>query len=55
VTLVNQFGPENVVVVDRDEDGSTFRLLSATDASAWMDDYSLGEIWEKNILGGRPR
>jgi predicted ATPase len=55
VTLVNQFGPESVVVVDRNAGGSTFRPLAQDDAEAWMDDYSLGEIWEKNILGGRPR
>jgi predicted ATPase len=55
VTLVNQFGPEDVVVVDRNEVGSTFRPLSDADADSWLDDYSLGEMWEKNVLGGRPR
>jgi len=21
---------------------------------AWLEDYSLGEIWEKNVIGGGP-
>jgi predicted ATPase len=55
VTLVNQFGPENIVVVDRDTEGSTFSRPRDEDTASWLDDYSLGEMWEKNVLGGRPR
>jgi predicted ATPase len=54
VTLVNQFDPENIIVVDRSAEGSVFRTLSAADTNDWMDEYSLGEIWEKNVFGGRP-
>jgi hypothetical protein len=28
--------------------------LKSADMSAWLDDYGLGELWEKNVLGGRP-
>jgi predicted ATPase len=54
VTLVNQFTPEHVWVVERDQRQSVFKHLDAADMSTWLDDYSLGELWEKNILGGRP-
>ncbi|WP_447971952.1 AAA family ATPase [Nitrospira sp. Kam-Ns4a] len=54
VTLVNQFTPEFVWVVERVEHQSVFRHLEAADMSAWLENYSLGELWEKNILGGRP-
>ena len=54
VTLVNQFGPEDILVVDRTTEGSAFRRLSPEDVGSWMDGYSLGELWEKNIFGGRP-
>jgi predicted ATPase len=54
VTLVNQFTPESVWVVERDNRHSVFKHLESTDMSAWLDDYGLGELWEKNILGGRP-
>lgn len=54
VTLVNLFEPESVWTVDREEDQSVFRHLSQQDMRAWLDDYGLGELWEKNILGARP-
>jgi len=54
VTLVNQFTPEDVVVVEREESQSVFRRLDKEDMSEWLDEYGLGDLWEKNILGGRP-
>jgi predicted ATPase len=54
VTLVNQFTPESVWVVERDDRHSVFKHLESADMSAWLDDYGLGELWEKNIIGGRP-
>ena len=54
VTLVNLFEPESVWTVDRADSQSVFRHLSQQDMSTWLDDYGLGEMWEKNILGARP-
>ena len=54
VTLVNQLEPEQVWVVDREEGESVFHHLKEADMSSWLEDYGLGELWEKNILGGRP-
>jgi predicted ATPase len=54
VSLVNQFAPEDLVVVDRSNGESLFRRLSVEDTKDWLDDYSLGELWEKNVFGGRP-
>lgn len=54
VTLVNQFTPESVWVVEREDRYSIFKHLESADMSAWLENYSLGELWEKNILGGRP-
>jgi predicted ATPase len=54
VTLVNQFEPDQVWAVDREEGQSVFRHLRKQDMSAWLDDYALGELWEKNVLGARP-
>ncbi len=55
VPLVNQFEPEDVIVVDREEGASTFHRLETEKLKVWLEDYGLGELWEKNILGGRPR
>jgi predicted ATPase len=53
--LLNEFEPEDIIVVERTNGESTFRRLNTTDLSEWLEDYTLGELWQKNILGGRPR
>ncbi len=55
VTLMNQLEPEDIVVVDRAKGPSTFRRIGPDEVAAWVDDYALGELWEKNLLGGRPQ
>ena len=54
--FLDSFEPGDVVVVERnDEDEATeFDRPPAEKLSAWMADYSLGEIWEKNVIGGGP-
>jgi predicted ATPase len=43
-----------VVAVDRTGSSSTLRRPEAETMKAWLDDYTLGDIWEKGVLGGRP-
>lgn len=52
--LLSEFTPEDVVVVDRTQGESTFRRLDPAQLSEWLKEYSLGELWQKNVLGGRP-
>ncbi len=54
VTLINQFLPEDVVVAERENTATIFRRLDSQDYATWMEEYSLGEMWEKNLIGGRP-
>ena len=54
VSLVNQFGADDILVVEREQGETVFRRFSAEAISHWMDDYGLGDLWEKNVLGGRP-
>ena len=54
VTLVNQFEPDDIVVVDREKEQSVFRRLDRPDMDGWLEEYGLGDLWEKNVLGGRP-
>jgi len=54
VTLVNQFEPEDILVVNRLQGKSVFRHVSEEEMASWLDDYGLGDLWEKNLLGGRP-
>ena len=54
VNLVDCFDAEDIVVVDRKDNQTEFKRLSSDDLSAWIDDYSMGEMWEKNVIGGQP-
>ena len=54
VSLANEFGADDVVVVEHHENRSTFKRLDAGALEAWLDDYRLGDLWEKNLLGGTP-
>jgi predicted ATPase len=53
-TLLDNFAPEEVAVVERESGNSTFRRLGGAELEAWKDDYTLGEMWVKNLFGGRP-
>ena len=52
--LLNEFGPEDVIVVDRVRGESIFQRLDSAHLSEWLQEYTLGELWQKNVLGGRP-
>lgn len=52
--LVNQFEPDDLIVVERQQGGSVFRRLEAGALTGWLDNYALGDLWEKNLIGGRP-
>jgi len=53
-SLLDHFEAEDVVVVEREDGASSFKRLSSAELEEWRKDYSLGELWEKNIFGGRP-
>lgn len=52
--FLDGFEPEHVIVVDRERQTSKFVRLSSDKLESWLEDYSLGEVWEKNIVGGGP-
>ncbi len=54
VELVNELSPDDVVVVDQENGASTFRRFTAEELGGWMEQYALGELWKRNVLGGRP-
>ena len=53
--LLDQFEPEDVLVADRVDGATQLIRLDAGRLESWLEDYSLGQLWEKNELGGRPR
>lgn len=53
--LLDHFSPEDVLVADRVDGKTEFTRLDPKELATWLDDYSLGQLWEKNELGGRPK
>lgn len=54
VELVNEFDAEDLIVVDKRGDTSTFNRPDPGELTEWLEEYSLGDLWKKNLLGGRP-
>jgi predicted ATPase len=52
--MLNEFEPEDIVVVTRDGRKSEFRRLIKEDLTEWVGTYSLSELWHQNIIGGKP-
>lgn len=52
--LLNQFEPQDVVVVERVEGASRFRRLEAEPLAEWLKDYALGELLQKNVIEAGP-
>jgi len=54
--LLDEFSPDNVVVIERDEikRTSVYKHLSAEMLAQWEAEYTMSELWEKNVLGGKP-
>jgi len=54
VELVNEFSPEDLIITEKHQGASTFKRPDKQMLADWLDDYTLGELWKKNLLGGRP-
>ncbi len=52
--LVDYFDPEQILVVERPERSSSFRRLDGQRLAEWLEEYSVAQLWEKNVLGGTP-
>ncbi|MCY3580609.1 MAG: hypothetical protein OXH33_08660 [bacterium] len=51
---MSELEPEDAVVVERKDSASVFKRLDPIRLQDWLQEYSLGELWTMNILGGRP-
>ncbi len=52
--LLDHFQPEDVLVANRVDGGTQLTRLESPQLATWLEDYSLGQLWEKNEFGGRP-
>lgn len=54
VSFANRFKPEDFIVVDQKNGASTFKRHDKKELEIWLEDYGMGDIWTKNLIGGRP-
>ena len=54
--IVNHFDAEQVITVDHFNGQSKFNRLKSEELSQWLDEYSIGDLWQRNIIkGGQPK
>lgn len=55
IELVNEFAADDIIVVNHRNDHTVFERLDPTALTVWLEeDYSIGDLWKQNIIGGRP-
>ena len=54
--LIDAFAADKIVVVERDNNSksSVFKKLDEEALKDWLENYTTSELWDKNIIGGRP-
>jgi predicted ATPase len=52
--VLDHFEPKQVVVAERQDGGTRLRRLDEKELASWLEDYTLSELYDKNVLGGRP-
>ena len=54
--LVDHFDIDDVSVIEMDErtQGTIVKQLNSENYKLWLEQYTLSELWDKNIIGGRP-
>lgn len=54
--LIDGFSPESIIVIEQDNDSraTIAHKLKKEQLEAWLDDYTVSELWRKNVIGGQP-
>lgn len=53
--LVDVFDLEEIVVLEAKDGCTSFRRLATDDYRHWLEEgFAPGELWQKNLIGGRP-
>lgn len=52
--LLDYFNADEVVVVERQQGETRLTRLSSQALQNWLEDYSLSELYDKGVIGGKP-
>jgi len=54
VDLLNEFSIDDLIILDRKDECTTFTRPTEQEFAEWLKEYSIGDLWLKNVIGGRP-
>ncbi len=52
--LLDKFSIEDILIAKRKDGATIFERLDEEEFSEWLNDYSIGELWRKNVISGGP-
>lgn len=53
--LISHFLPEDIITVDQKNGETVFSRLSSKKLHQWLEDYTIDDLWKRNIItGGQP-
>ena len=55
VTFANQFDVDDFIIVDQENGVSKFSKPNKSELEIWLEEFGVGDIWAKNLMGGRPK
>ncbi len=52
--LVSHFNPSDIITVDRMNNESVFDRPDEAQLESWLEEFTLGDLWLKNMIKGQP-
>jgi predicted ATPase len=52
--LMDYFEPDEIIITERPDKETVFKRLDAEKIKEWREEYTMSELWKKNVLGGTP-
>lgn len=50
--LISYFDAEDIITVDQRNGESCYRRLSTEELGVWLEDYTIDELWKRNMING---
>lgn len=54
VDLINCFEPKDILITENKNGETQIKRQNPDELKEWLKDYTLGDIWLKNLIGGNP-
>ncbi len=54
VDLINCFEPEDILITENQHGETIIKRQNPEELKEWLEDYTLGDLWRKNLMGGNP-